>query len=591
MPFLATEMGSRRMPGVNCVLAVLLVAFAVLAGGPTRAQGDGWRTIEIETSEVTAADVAVSPTGDQLVFTLLGHLFSMPPDGGDARQLTFGPHRNFDPTFSPDGGRIAFSSNRDGSDGNVFVLDLADGSVTQATRQREAIRPTFSPDGMSISYISRLTRGHHCPTADAVVRRVELESGVDAQLRIAEGPIRSVLYLPGGELAWTVHVRGSSLGREDDRTEVRVFDAEGLVVTVAAIPAIADRTIRSADGAGFVARVRPGSWEPEYLAKVGPSGELSKVTSLSPQPCFYGSPRIAISTTSDVFLGDVGRLWRVSLAPRIREPIAFRARARLSVRDRPIARRLEDPLAAESFSLRSLQTPILSPGGNRLIFGAAGYLWRHDLVTGTTSRLTREDGAFERHPALSPDGRRLAFVWSDGWRSELRVSTLATGAVDRLERDSDGASSYWHPAWSPDGTRLAFATSDSDGAPQLAVIELNPEGGLRERKHLRVPGLDDWSAHPWFSADGTALFYAAAPTDHSAVYRVAIDDPTDVSRVTSRDLGHAHRPATSEDDSWLIYRHNSEIWRARLESGAVVDGSALRVARGRRGQLLDESRP
>ena len=38
------------------------------------------RTIEFETTEVTAADVALSPDGRWLIFTMLGHLFRLPVD-------------------------------------------------------------------------------------------------------------------------------------------------------------------------------------------------------------------------------------------------------------------------------------------------------------------------------------------------------------------------------------------------------------------------------------------------------------------------------------------------------------------------------
>ncbi len=52
------------------LLSSLLLVFAA----PTAAA----RTIEFETTEVTAADVALSPDGQWLVFTLLGHLLDNP---------------------------------------------------------------------------------------------------------------------------------------------------------------------------------------------------------------------------------------------------------------------------------------------------------------------------------------------------------------------------------------------------------------------------------------------------------------------------------------------------------------------------------
>jgi hypothetical protein len=79
---------------------------------PSTDEGAGTRTIEFETTEVTQADVTVSPDDRWLVFTILGHLFRMPIAGGVAEQLTFGPYYDSDPVFSPDGQRIAFVSDR-----------------------------------------------------------------------------------------------------------------------------------------------------------------------------------------------------------------------------------------------------------------------------------------------------------------------------------------------------------------------------------------------------------------------------------------------------------------------------------------------
>ena len=111
-----------------------------------------FRTITIDTSEVTTPAVAVTPDGRTLVFSAIGHLFELPIAGGATTQLTFGPSYDFDPAMSPDGSRIAFASNRDGSGSNIFVLDRASKRVTQISREVEAARPVWSPDAKTIAY-------------------------------------------------------------------------------------------------------------------------------------------------------------------------------------------------------------------------------------------------------------------------------------------------------------------------------------------------------------------------------------------------------------------------------------------------------
>jgi len=129
-------------------LLPLAVLASVLVAQPALAQdADGWRTIEIETTEVTAPDVAITPDGETLIFTLLGHLFRLPVEGGEAEQLTFGPYYDARPAVSPDGTQVAFQSDRDGSEGNIFLLDLATGEITQLTDEPWANAPIRDPTG------------------------------------------------------------------------------------------------------------------------------------------------------------------------------------------------------------------------------------------------------------------------------------------------------------------------------------------------------------------------------------------------------------------------------------------------------------
>ena len=67
--------------------ALVLVTSVLPNAATAQDDGDGWRTIEFETTEVTAPDVALTPDGEWLIFTMLGKLFRIPVDGGDAEQL------------------------------------------------------------------------------------------------------------------------------------------------------------------------------------------------------------------------------------------------------------------------------------------------------------------------------------------------------------------------------------------------------------------------------------------------------------------------------------------------------------------------
>lgn len=87
-------------------------------------------------------------------------IFSSNPDGTDEVNLTQTSHgREMDPTWSPDGTRVAFASNRDGNF-DIYTM-AADGTdVQQVTFVSagepwefvESFEPTWSPDGTQIAY-------------------------------------------------------------------------------------------------------------------------------------------------------------------------------------------------------------------------------------------------------------------------------------------------------------------------------------------------------------------------------------------------------------------------------------------------------
>ena len=70
--------------------------------------------VDITLTEGTNAAVAASPDRSRLVLDVQGTLWSIDPTSGRGRALTDGLGDDRQPSFSPDGERIAFQSYRDG---------------------------------------------------------------------------------------------------------------------------------------------------------------------------------------------------------------------------------------------------------------------------------------------------------------------------------------------------------------------------------------------------------------------------------------------------------------------------------------------
>src|SRR5690606_929736 len=108
---------------------------------------------------ITQPSISMMADGKSFVFNILGHLFRIPSDGGVAKQLTFGPYYDSEPSVSPDGTRIAFISNRDGSDGNLYVMDVNGSNISRLSNVfMVGGKPAWSPDGKQIAFLSYRSR-------------------------------------------------------------------------------------------------------------------------------------------------------------------------------------------------------------------------------------------------------------------------------------------------------------------------------------------------------------------------------------------------------------------------------------------------
>src|SRR5688500_18911625 len=83
------------------------------------------RSIPINVDEGTWMNLDVSPDGRTIAFDLLGDIYTMPIEGGRPTRITSGLAYDMQPSFSPDGRLIAFTSDRGGGD-NIWVMNAED---------------------------------------------------------------------------------------------------------------------------------------------------------------------------------------------------------------------------------------------------------------------------------------------------------------------------------------------------------------------------------------------------------------------------------------------------------------------------------
>ncbi len=185
---------------------------------------------------------------------------------------------------------------------------------------------------------------------------------------------------------------------------------------------------------------------------------------------------------------------------------------------------------------RSLRLSILPPGGWTLLSGSSA-----------------------GPPALSPDGRFLAFAADQNGQSALLVRPLDS-LTARVLPGTDGARS---PFWSPDGRSLGFFSQD-----KLKRVDL--DGGAAQTL-AGVPG--------GFNASGTwgpgdKILYAPSNLLNLFLIPAAGGDPSPATRLEGQEIGHFW-PDFLPDGRHFVFNPLGEAPRVFLGQAGSLDRTPL----------------
>jgi Tol biopolymer transport system component len=233
-------------------------------------------------------------------------------------------------------------------------------------------------------------------------------------------------------------------------------------------------------------------------------------------------------------------------------------------------------VAAAAPAARGSLLPWLAAAALGLAGLAAGYALRRPLeahepvvtaLTGGTSR--------EASPAISPDGKFVAYFASDSRRTDLWVKFVGGGpgvnltAASGLEVQSQA--SIGGPEISPDGGTIAVYAGAPDAPTSERGVWLIPAplGGPPRMLVKRAGGLR-------WSADGKRIAYVRPDPASGDAILVARPDGADERVLMPAAPGiHAHEPAWSADGAWIYFDRGpmnnnqapTEIWRVPSEGG------------------------
>jgi tricorn protease len=475
----------------------------------------------------------------QIVFCYAGEIYTVPKDGGIARRLTSGPGYTSFPRFSPDGTRIAFTSQYDGNT-EVYVMPAEGGApkrlTTSATLGRDDISDRMGPNNIVMTWEN---------TKPLVVFRSRMKSfndfigslftvGLDAelpqQLPVPRGGFTS--FSPDDskmafnrvfrEFRTWKHYRG---GMADD---IWIYDFKtGATENLTNNPAQDICPMWGPDNKIYFASDRDGRMNLFSIDLT--SRETKQLTKFKDFDIKF--PSIGKNT---IVFEEAGYIWRYDLASGQAAPVPIDVKE-----DFAIGR------SALVDASKHIESVDLAPDGERTIVVARGDLFSVPAKNGTPRNLTKTSNAHERDAVWSPDGKWIAYnsdvtgenelyvrpqdgkgdpvqvtsgaetyyykavwspdskklLWSDRLQ-RLRYVDVATKAVTQVDQDKYGEIEVFN--WSPDSQWIAWGRPEQNGLPRVYLYS------VANKQQTAVT--DNWygAGEPVFSDDGKYLLLSSA---------------------------------------------------------------------------------
>ncbi len=445
------------------------------------------RDVAINVDEGTWMSLDVSPNGRTIAFDLLGDIYTLPMAGGAATPIASGLPWEMQPRFSPDGSKIAFTSDRGGGD-NIWIMNADGGDKRQVTKEsfRLLNNATWSPEGDYIAARKHFTTQRSLGAGEIWLYHVSGGDGVKLVARPSETHQKELgepIYSADGKyIYYTQNITSGTqfIYAQDSNTDLfnikRYEMATGEIETAVSGAGGSVRPAPSPDGR-YMAFVRRERAKSKLYLKDLRSGAERKIYDDLDQDLqevwavhgVYPNMDWTPDSKSLVFWAG-GKIRKLNVASGASSVIPFSVNDTRAVIDPP---RPSVDVAPATFKTTMPRFASVSPDGRTVVFESLGKLYTKALPNGAPKRLTRSGNDRELFPSWSRDGRRIVYVsWNDQNLGTIRIVNAGGGSGKAVTREPGH---YRRPRLSPDG--------------QTIVFEKGSGGYLTDREWSEAPGV------------------------------------------------------------------------------------------------------
>jgi tricorn protease len=377
---------------------------------------------------------------DKIVFTYEADLWTVSAQGGVATRLTTFPGTENFAKFSPDGKWLAFTATYDGAPA-VYLMPSEGGAPSRLTYNPGGAQVVaWTPDGTEVVFRSMF---ENVVGRDPNLYSVSIKGGAPVRLPLDRGVLVSFmpeehkfLYCRRGneEYYWKRYKGGQY-------QDIWMYDA--VAKTYAPVT-------------DYVGKNSYPMWAGGLMYFVSDRG--SGVANLFTQK--LGTKEVKPVTSY--------RDFDVMMPATDGRSIVYMQDGRIHVFDVPAGRdkRIAVEVPSDRWALRNrvinpreyIHSAQIGDDGKTVVLEARGDVFRVPVGPQTADNLSGTPGTREMYPALSPDGKTIAFFSDRTGEYQLYTQPVAGGDWAQITTDLDRT--VYRLAWSPDGRKILFGNKD-----------------------------------------------------------------------------------------------------------------------------------